>query len=85
MKNYLLPLLVLFGFTGSLSAQNRASASQIIATKWVDSVFKTLSPVEQIAQLMVVRLSTYDAKNNTAIFFDEKVDSLARSCAELIK
>ena len=78
MKNYLLPLLVLFGFTGSLSAQNRASASQIIATKWVDSVFKTLSPVEQIAQLMVVRLSTYDAKNNTAIFFDEKVDSLVR-------
>ncbi|MEP7142324.1 MAG: glycoside hydrolase family 3 N-terminal domain-containing protein [Ferruginibacter sp.] len=45
---------------------------------WVDSVFKTLSPDEQIAQLMVVRLSTYDSKNKTAIFFDDKVDSLVR-------
>ncbi|MCW3089022.1 MAG: serine hydrolase [Ferruginibacter sp.] len=45
---------------------------------WVDSVFKTLSQDEQIAQLMVVRLSTYDARNRTAIFFDDKVDSLVR-------
>lgn len=48
------------------------------ATAWVDSVFKTLSPEEQIAQLMVVRLSTYDAKNKMAIFFDKQVDSLVR-------
>ncbi len=48
------------------------------ANAWVDSVFKTLSRDEQIAQLMVVRLSTYDAKNKTAIFFDDKVDSLVR-------
>ncbi|MEO7766173.1 MAG: glycoside hydrolase family 3 N-terminal domain-containing protein [Ferruginibacter sp.] len=47
-------------------------------TAWVDSVFKTLSHDEQIAQLMVVRLSTYDAKNKMAIFFDEQVDSLVR-------
>jgi hypothetical protein len=47
-------------------------------TDWVDSVFKTLSQDEQIAQLMVVRLSTYDAKNKKAIFFEEQVDSLVR-------
>ena len=48
------------------------------ADEWVDSVFKTLTPDEQIAQLMVVRLSTYDSRNKQAIFFDDKVDSLVR-------
>lgn len=47
------------------------------ASHWVDSVFKTLSPDEQIAQLMVVRLSTINA-NKSVTFYD----SLA---AELIK
>jgi hypothetical protein len=37
------------------------------AVIWVDSVFKTLSPDEQIAQLMVVRLSTINA-NKSVIF-----------------
>ncbi len=48
------------------------------AAAWVDSVFNTLSRDEQIAQLMVVRLSTYDSKTKTAIFFEDKVDSLVR-------
>lgn len=42
------------------------------ATKWVDSVFKTLSKDEKIAQLMVVRLSTL-GPNRTAIFHDSLV------------
>ncbi|MEJ7587183.1 MAG: glycoside hydrolase family 3 N-terminal domain-containing protein [Ferruginibacter sp.] len=48
------------------------------ASAWVDSVFKTLSQEEQIAQLMVVRLSSYDSKNRRAIFYDDAVDSLVR-------
>ena len=78
MKKYLLPLLVLFAFPISLSAQNSSTFSQKKKDRWVDSVFKTLSQVEQIAQLMVVRLSSYDAKNKSAIFYEEKVDSLVR-------
>jgi beta-glucosidase-like glycosyl hydrolase/CubicO group peptidase (beta-lactamase class C family) len=78
MKKYLLPLPILFILHISLSAQNRSTFSQKKKTQWVDSVFKTLSQVEQIAQLMVVRLSSYDAKNKTAIFYEEKVDSLVR-------
>lgn len=48
------------------------------ANAWADSVLKTLSPEQQIAQLMVVRLSSYDSKNKTAIFYEEKVDSLVK-------
>ena len=48
------------------------------AHAWADSVFKTLSPDEQIAQLMVVRLSTFDPKTKAAVFFDDKVDSLVK-------
>jgi beta-glucosidase-like glycosyl hydrolase/CubicO group peptidase (beta-lactamase class C family) len=78
MKNYLLLLLLVFTLPFSLHAQNRSTYSKIKSTEWVDSVFKTLSRAEQIAQLMVVRLSTYDAKNKTAIFLDDAVDSLVR-------
>ena len=53
-------------------------AQQTEATKWVDSVFKTLSPDEQIAQLMVVRLSTINSQTKEVTFFDSAV-------AELIK
>ena len=52
-------------------------AQQRSAAVWVDSVFKTLSPDEQIAQLMVVRLSTINS-NKTVTFYDSLV-------AELIK
>lgn len=56
----------------------QTSAQQNGAVKWVDSVFKTLSPDEQIAQLMVVRLSTIDSRTKTVTFYDSSV-------AELIK
>ena len=52
-------------------------AQQNKATRWVDSVFKTLSPDEQIAQLMVVRLSTINA-NKTVTFFDSLVATLVK-------
>ena len=52
-------------------------AQQNKATVWVDSVFKTLTPDEQIAQLMVVRLSTINA-NRSVTFYDSLVSELIR-------
>ncbi|MBC7890168.1 MAG: serine hydrolase [Ferruginibacter sp.] len=78
MKVYLLLCCSVIFFQPKIIGQNNPLANKAKANGWVDSVFKTLSPDEQIAQLMVVRLSTYDAKNKTAIFFDDKVDSLVR-------
>src|SRR5690349_14697748 len=75
------PLLICISiccFNLNLNAQKTVMHADVKANEWVDSVFKTLSPDEQIAQLMVVRLSTYDAKKKTAIFYDGQVDSLVR-------
>jgi beta-glucosidase-like glycosyl hydrolase/CubicO group peptidase (beta-lactamase class C family) len=74
---YLLLCANSFFYTPSF-AQNKFTGSKIAGKAWVDSVFKSLSHDEQIAQLMVVRLSTYDAKNKTAIFYDQQVDSLVK-------
>ncbi|MGF2411748.1 glycoside hydrolase family 3 N-terminal domain-containing protein [Ferruginibacter sp.] len=70
-KHYLL-LLAIILFSKFSVAQNTA------ATNWADSVFKTLSEEERIAQLMVVRLSTYDGKAKKAIFFDSLVSDLIK-------
>src|SRR5438128_201742 len=51
---------------------------QNAARKWADSVFKTLTDDERIAQLMIVRLSSIDLKTKQVTFYDQKV-------AELIK
>ena len=48
------------------------------AVKWADSVYKTLTSTERIAQLMVVRLSSIDSKTKQVSFYDKQV-------AELIK
>ncbi len=64
-------IFFLFITVNSFAQQNKA-------TLWVDSVFKTLTPDEQIAQLMVVRLSTIDSRTKTVTFYDSAV-------AELIK
>ncbi len=77
-KVYLLLCCALFFLQAKIIAQVNALATNPKAIAWVDSVFKTLGRDEQIAQLMVVRLSAYDAKNKTAIFYDAKVDSLVR-------
>ena len=54
-----------------------ATGENAAATAWVDSVFKTLTPDEQIAQLMVVRLSTINS-NKTVTFYDSLVTELIR-------
>jgi beta-glucosidase-like glycosyl hydrolase/CubicO group peptidase (beta-lactamase class C family) len=46
------------------------------ATRWVDSVYNSLTKKERIAQLIVVRLS--ERTPNGVIFYTKKVDSLVR-------
>lgn len=62
----------------SLFISIQSFSQQNAANKWVDSVFKTLSPEEQIAQLMVVRLSTIDMKTKTVTFYDSLVSELIK-------
>jgi len=81
MTRFHATLLTVSCFILSLTstAQINVAKPDEAATAWADSVFKTLSPDEQIAQLMVVRLSSYDPKaKGSAIFYDDKVDSLVR-------
>ncbi len=44
------------------------------ASAWADSVMKTLSPDEKIAQLIMVRLSSIDSKTRTVTFYDSTVE-----------
>ncbi|MEO6546614.1 MAG: glycoside hydrolase family 3 N-terminal domain-containing protein [Ferruginibacter sp.] len=78
IKSYLLLCCYIFSFHIKIVAQTNPIFASSKENAWADSVFKTLSQDEQIAQLMVVRLSTYDARNRSAIFFDDQVDSLVR-------
>lgn len=70
MRKFILSFLLILSVTAY--AQNNA------AQAWADSVLKTLSPDERIAQLMVVRLSTYDSKTKTVTFFDKQVSDLIK-------
>ncbi len=68
-KRWLLALV----FTTFLLA---AKAQDPAADRWVDSVFKTLSDQEKIAQLMIIRLSSM--KNGQPVFFDKEVQDAIR-------
>ncbi len=70
MQKYILAFFLLI----SVKSFSQNNAAQV----WADSVFKTLSDDERIAQLMVVRLSTYDARAKKAIFFDSLVSELIK-------
>ena len=70
MRRLITALLLLSGIAAS--AQNNA------ARHWADSVFKTLTPEQRIAQLMVVRLSSYDGKTKTITYLDKKVAELVK-------
>ncbi|HEY4062504.1 MAG TPA: glycoside hydrolase family 3 N-terminal domain-containing protein [Puia sp.] len=48
--------------------------TSLSADAWVDSVFKTLSPDQKIAQLMVIRLSGIDGATRRAVFYDKAVE-----------
>ena len=56
----------------NVTAQNNTAAL------WADSVYKTLSNDERIAQLMVVSLSSIDSKTKLVTFYDDKVEDLIK-------
>ncbi|HMO61982.1 MAG TPA: glycoside hydrolase family 3 N-terminal domain-containing protein [Ferruginibacter sp.] len=62
------PLFLVLLF--SISA---AKAQQAKAEAWADSVLNSLTEEQRIAQLMVVRLSAYDFKTKTPIYYDSLV------------
>lgn len=51
------------------NAQDNSSRAET----WADSVLNSLTPEQRIAQLMVLRLSSYDFKTKTPIYFDSLV------------
>ena len=71
---FIFSFLLLFSFA-SLSAQKYCC---LTPEKWVDSVFKTLSDEEKIAQLIVVRLSTIDRTSRKVTFYDKEVEDAVR-------
>jgi beta-N-acetylhexosaminidase len=78
MKKQIAALLFLCTPATLSFAQNAPTPQKVTAaSNWVDSVFKTLSPDEQIAQLMVVRLSTINA-NKSVTFYDSLVTELIK-------
>lgn len=48
------------------------------AQHWVDSVYKSLSADQRIAQLMVVRLSSIDMRTKKVTYFDKEVAELVK-------
>src|SRR5688500_2342070 len=52
--------------------------NNVSADTWVDSVFKTLSKDEKIAQLMVVRGSAMDAKTRRPVLFFKETQEVVK-------
>lgn len=52
-------------------------SSSLSADQWVDSVFKTLTKEQKIAQLMVIRESGFDASRNM-VYYDKEVEEAIR-------
>lgn len=73
MKRLFLFAILLWSIT-AIQAQR---PSFLPANHWVDSVFKTLTKEQKIAQLMVLRLSSI-GPNRTITFFDKEVEEAIR-------
>ena len=76
MRSILFALFIIFSIKSFSQQKNLTNENK--AKRWADSVFKTLTNDEQIAQLMVVRLSTIDNKTKLVTFFDEQVSNLVK-------
>ncbi|GGB09280.1 glycoside hydrolase family 3 N-terminal domain-containing protein [Puia dinghuensis] len=66
--------IVLLPFLASM-VHGLAQSSTLSADAWVDSVFRTLSPDQKLAQLMVIRLSGIDPTTHRTVFYDKDVES----------
>ena len=75
-----LPILILGWITcfhaRVLSAQDYLLRPTPAATAWADSVLKNLTPDQRIAQLMVMRLSSLDAKTRKPVYFEKNINQL---------
>ncbi len=60
-------------FLVTISIVAKAQTIHPKAALWADSVLNSLTPDQRIAQLMVLRLSSYDFKTKTALYFDSLV------------
>jgi beta-N-acetylhexosaminidase len=67
-------LFCALGFSLVTQAQRTSS---LPAKQWVDSVFKTLTEDQKIAQLMVVRMSSIDG-NRKVVWLDKEVEEAVR-------
>jgi beta-N-acetylhexosaminidase len=74
MIKTLLPVLLIVYCLPSYSQFN----SNLDADQWVDSVFKTLTKDQKIAQLIVVRLSSIDPTTKKITFYDKEVEDAVR-------
>jgi hypothetical protein len=70
MKRTLLALLPVLAFF--LSSPSGYTPSD--QDRWVDSVFKTLTPDQKIAQLMIVRMSAINSSTRKVTFYDSAVE-----------
>ena len=66
-KNILLVAFLLMQLFPASAQNDRA------AEAWADSVLQSLQPRERIAQQMILRLSSYDFKTRTPLYYDSLV------------
>jgi beta-N-acetylhexosaminidase len=74
MKKYFIVFALTFSFLPAFTQHT----SHLSANQWVDSVFKTLSEDQQIAQLMVLRLSSIDPSTKKITFYDQEVEEAVK-------
>jgi beta-N-acetylhexosaminidase len=65
--------------TAAMIDSHAQHSTALPADAWVDSVFRTLSPDQKIAQLMVIRLSAIDPVTRRALFYDSAVEAAVRN------
>ena len=74
MKRSLLVLLPVLAFLLSSPSGYQPTDED----RWVDSVFRTLTPDQKIAQLMIVRMSAINSSTRKVTFYDSAVEAAVR-------
>src|SRR5678815_718851 len=74
MSKFLLVISSIFLFFSSVAQR----VPHLSRKDWVDSVFKSLSDNEKIAQLIVVRLSSIDSRTGKITYYADEVEAAIR-------
>jgi beta-glucosidase-like glycosyl hydrolase/CubicO group peptidase (beta-lactamase class C family) len=74
MKKYFLLVLLVI----SISAKSQIKSNHAIANAWADSVLKSLTKDQRIAQLMVLRLTSMDPQTKMPIYYDSLVGAMVQ-------